>query len=341
MPSRRLVLAGLSALPALPGMVRAQDRVLNIYSARHYDTDRTLYDGFTAATGIRTRLIEAPADQLIERIRAEGRNSPADVLITVDASRLERAREAGVLQAVRSPALDERVPSWLRDPGGHWYGISKRIRVLFHDRARPLPPGLARYEDLARPEFRGAVLTRSSSNIYSIGWTASMIAANGVEATEGWARGVVANLARPPSGGDTDQIRAMAAGQGAVAVANTYYWGLLARSERTEDRAVAERTALLWPNQADRGAHANVSGVGVVAGAPNRQAAVQFLEYMTEPAAQRLFADGNMEYPVVPGTPVHPLLLSLGEFREDPINAGRLQANAAEALRVMQRAGWR
>jgi len=341
MPSRRTLLFGLAALPALPSVGRSQERVLNIYSARHYDTDRTLYDGYTAATGIRTRLIEAPADQLIERIRAEGRNSPADVLITVDAGRLERARQAGVLQPAGSAVLAERVPASLRDPAGHWFGISKRIRVLFHDRARPLPPGLARYEDLGRPEFRSTVLTRSSSNIYSIGWTASMIAANGVEATEAWARGVVANLARTPSGGDTDQIRAMAAGQGAIAVANTYYWGLLARSGSAEDRAVAERTAVLWPNQSDRGAHANVSGAGVVAGAPNREAAVRFLEYMTEPAAQRLFAEGNMEYPVVPGTTVHPLLLSLGEYREDPVNAGQLQAHAAEALRLMQRAGWR
>jgi iron(III) transport system substrate-binding protein len=341
MPSRRTLLFGLAALPALPSVGRSQERVLNIYSARHYDTDRTLYDGYTAATGIRTRLIEAPADQLIERIRAEGRNSPADVLITVDAGRLERARQAGVLQPAGSAALVERVPASLRDPAGHWFGISKRIRVLFHDRARPLPPGLARYEDLARPEFRGTVLTRSSSNIYSIGWTASMIAANGAEATEAWARGLVANLARPPSGGDTDQIRAMAAGQGAMAVANTYYWGLLARSGSAEDRAIAERTGVLWPNQSDRGAHANVSGAGVVAGAPNRDAAVRFLEYMTEPAAQRLFAEGNMEYPVVLGTPVHPLLLSLGEYREDPVNAGQLQAHAAEALRLMQRAGWR
>jgi iron(III) transport system substrate-binding protein len=341
MSSRRALLLGLATLPALPSLGRAQDRLLNVYSARHYDTDRTLYDGFTVATGIRLRLIEAPADQLIERIRAEGRNSPADVLITVDAGRLERARQAGVLQPAGSAALAERVPTSLRDPAGHWFGISKRIRVMFHDRARPLPAGLAHYEDLARPEFRGAILTRSSSNIYSIGWTASMIAANGVEATEAWARGVVANLARPPSGGDTDQIRAMAAGQGAVAVANTYYWGLLARSANAEERAVAERTAILWPNQADRGAHANVSGAGVVAGAPNREAAVRFLEYMSEPAAQRLFAEGNMEYPVVPGTPVHPLLLSLGEYREDPVNAGQLQAHAAEALRLMQRAGWR
>lgn len=342
---RNLLAAPAAATPlAAPVRARAQgERVLNVYSARHYDSDRTLHDGFAAATGVRVRVIEAPADQLIERIRAEGRNSPADILLTVDAARLERAREAGVLRPVRSEVLEARVPAPLRDPAGHWFGVSKRVRVLIHDRARGAPAGLARYEDLARPELRGAVLTRSSGNIYSIGWTASVLAANGPDATEAWARGVVANLARPPAGGDTDQIRAVAAGQGAVAVANTYYWGLLARSERAEDRAVAERTAVLWPNQGegDRGAHANIAGAGVCAGAPNADAARLFLEHLTGEAAQRLFAEGNMEYPVVPGVPVHPLLARLGAFREDPIAAGRFQALSGDALRLMQRAGWR
>lgn len=339
MTTRRRLLAASLAPLAAPAL--AQERVLGIYSARHYDTDRTLYDGFTAATGVRTRLVEAPADQLIERVRAEGRNSPADVLITVDAGRLERAREAGVLQPVRSEPLEARVPASLRDPSGHWFGVSKRIRVLFYDRARGLPEGLTRYEDLAATALRGAVLTRSSSNIYTVGWVASMIAANGAAATEEWARGVVANLARPPAGGDSDQIRAVASGVGSVAVANTYYWGLLARSVRSEEREIAERIAALWPNAGDRGAHANVSGVGVAAASPNREAAVAFLEYATTETAQRIFAEGNMEYPVVPGTPVHPLLARLGTGKEDPVNAGRLQAHGTEALRLMQRAGWR
>jgi len=338
--TRRLLLA-TPALLALPGVVRAQERSLAIYSSRHYDTDRELYDGFTRQTGMRVRLIEANADQLLERIRAEGANSPADVLVTVDAGRLARAQEAGVLAPVRSAVLDGRIPAHLRDPEGHWYGFSMRARVVMYDRAQGLPAGLARYEDLARPEFRGMVSTRSSSNIYSIGWTASLLAANGPEATEGWARGIAANLSRPPQGGDTDQIRAVAAGQGRLAISNTYYLGLLHRAASAADREIAGRMAVLFPNQGDRGTHVNISGAGVVRTAPNREAAQAFLDYLSSPAAQAIFAEGNMEYPVVADAPVHPFLQSLGGFRQDPLNAARMAALSPEALRIMQRANWR
>ena len=343
MPTRRLVLAGATLFaPALAAsLARAQDRTLAIYSSRHYDTDRELYDGFTRQSGVRIRLIEANVDQLLERIRAEGANSPADVLVTVDAGRLARAQESGVLAPVRSAVLDSRIPAHLRDPEGHWYGFSMRARVVMYDRAQGLPAGLARYEDLAKPELRGMVSTRSSSNIYSIGWTASMLAANGAEATEGWARGIAANLSRPPQGGDTDQIRAVAAGQGRLAISNTYYLGLLHRSARAEDRAIAERMAVLFPNQGDRGTHVNISGAGVVRTAPNREAAAAFLEYLSSAPAQAIFADGNMEYPVVADAAVHPFLRALGEFRQDPLNAARMAALSPEALRIMQRANWR
>ena len=337
--SRRLVLAG-AALFA-PGLVRAQDRTLAIYSSRHYDTDRELYDGFTRQTGVRIRLIEANVDQLLERIRAEGANSPADVLVTVDAGRLARAREANVLAQIRSPALDSRIPPHLRDPDGFWFGFSVRARVVMYDRNLGLPAGLARYEDLAKPEFRGMVSTRSSSNIYSIGWTASMLAANGAEATEAWARGIAANLSRPPQGGDTDQIRAVAAGQGRLAISNTYYLGLLHRSARAEEREIASRMAVLFPNQGDRGAHVNISGAGVVRSAPNRDAAQAFLEYLSSPPAQSIFADGNMEYPVVADARAHAFLMGLGNFRQDPLNAARMAELSPEALRIMQRANWR
>ncbi|WP_237217254.1 extracellular solute-binding protein [Falsiroseomonas oryziterrae] len=338
--TRRLLLA-TPALLALPSLGRAQDRTLSIYSSRHYDTDRELYDGFTRQSGVRIRLIEAQVDQLLERIRAEGANSPADVLITVDAGRLARAQEAGVLVPVRSAVLDGRIPAHLRDPDGHWYGFSMRARVVMYDRNLGLPAGLARYEDLARPEMRGMVSTRSSSNIYSIGWTASMLAANGPEATEGWARGIAANLSRPPQGGDTDQIRAVAAGQGRLAISNTYYLGLLHRSARAEDREIAQRMAVLFPNQGDRGTHVNISGAGVVRTAPNREAAAAFLEYLSSAPAQTIFAEGNMEYPVVADAQPHAFLRGLGEFRQDPLNASRMAALSPEALRIMQRANWR
>lgn len=338
---RRLLLTAAPALLAAPALVQAQDRVLSIYSSRHYDTDRELYDGFTRETGVRWRLIEANADQLLERIRAEGANSPADVLITVDAGRLARAKEAGVLQAVNSPTLNSRIPASLRDPEGFWYGFSMRARVVMYDKARGLPEGLARYEDLAKPEFRGMVSTRSSSNIYSIGWTASMLAASNVEATEAWARGIAANLSRQPQGGDTDQIRAVAAGQGRLAISNTYYLGNLARSRRDEDRAIAERMAVLFPNQGDRGTHVNISGAGVLRTAPNAQAARRFMEYMSGPRAQSIFADGNSEYPVVADVQPTAFLRGLGDFKRDPLNAARMAELSPEALRIMQRAGWR
>lgn len=339
--SRRLFLASAGAALCAPATLRAQDRTLAIYSSRHYDTDRELYDGFTRQTGVRIRLIEANVDQLLERIRAEGANSPADVLVTVDAGRLARAREANVLAQVRSTVLDSRIPAHLRDPEGFWFGFSSRARVVMYDRNLGLPAGLARYEDLAKPEFRGMVSTRSSSNIYSIGWTASVLAANGAEATEAWARGIAANLSRPPQGGDTDQIRAVAAGQGRLAISNTYYLGLLHRSARAEDREIAARMAVLFPNQGDRGAHVNISGAGVVRTAPNREAAQAFLEYLSSPPAQSIFADGNMEYPVVADARPHAFLVGLGQFRQDPLNAARLAELSPEALRIMQRANWR
>jgi iron(III) transport system substrate-binding protein len=339
--SRRMLLAGAGAALFAPALVRAQDRTLAIYSSRHYDTDRELYDGFTRQTGVRIRLIEANVDQLLERIRAEGANSPADVLVTVDAGRLARAKDANVLAQIRSSVLDSRIPAHLRDPQGFWYGFSSRARVVMYDRNLGLPAGLARYEDLAKPEFRGMVSTRSSSNIYSIGWTASVLAANGPEATEAWARGIATNLSRPPQGGDTDQIRAVAAGQGRLAISNTYYLGLLHRSARAEDREIAARMAVLFPNQADRGAHVNISGAGVVRTAPNREAAQAFLEYLSSPAAQSIFADGNMEYPVVADARPHAFLMGLGAFKQDPLNAARLAELSPEALRIMQRANWR
>lgn len=341
MMHRRLLLASAGAALFAPALGRAQDRSIAVYSARHYDSDRTLFETFTRQTGVRVRVIEANADQLIERIRAEGANSPADVLITVDAGRLVAAQSAGLLQPARSARLDAAIPAHLRDAEGNWFGFSARARVIMYDKARGLPAGLARYEDLAKPEYRGMIAVRSSSNIYNIVWTASMMAANGEAATEEWARGVVANLARPPQGGDTDQIRAVAAGQGRLAISNTYYLGNLARAPRAEDRAIAERMGVLFPNQGDRGTHVNISGAGVARGAPNREAAVAFLEYLAGPEAQAIFADGNNEYPVVADAQPNAFLRGLGDFKQDVVNAGAVAARSADSLRLMQRAGWR
>lgn len=342
--TRRTLLAGCAALPGLALVPRAAaqaQREVNVYSSRHYDTDRDLYDGFTRASGVRVRLIEGNADQLMERMRSEGANSPADVLITVDAARLWRAKDAQLLQPVRSAVLEERVPANLRDPDGFWFGLSKRARVIMYDREKGLPEGLARYEDLARPELRGTLCIRSSGNEYNISLAGSILAAHGPSALEEWSRGLVANMARPPQGGDTPQILAVAAGQCRLAVSNTYYLGRLINSQRAEERAAGARIGVLFPNQADRGTHVNVSGAGVARHAPNRDAAVAFIEYLTGPDAQRMFAEGNFEYPVVAGVPLHPTLVGFGRFREDALNAGVFGANGPEALQIMQRAGWR
>ncbi|WP_207536956.1 extracellular solute-binding protein [Sabulicella rubraurantiaca] len=338
---RRSLLAAIPAALAAPRLASAQERVVNLYSSRHYDSDRALYETFAQQSGIRIRLIEANADQLLERIRAEGANSPADVILTVDASRLARAAEMGLTQPVRSDAISSRIPAELIGPEGMWFAVSRRARVLMYDRARGAPEGLARYEDMADPRFRGQFLIRSSGNGYNIALASSFLAANGEAATEAWARGVAANLARPPSGGDTDQIRAMLAGQGRIALANTYYLGLLNNSQRAEDRELAGRVAVIFPNQGDRGTHVNISGAALVRTAPNAENARRFLDFLTTPDAQRIFALGNMEYPAATEAETHPFLVSLGRFKAETPDGAKLLANAPEALRVMQRAGWR
>jgi iron(III) transport system substrate-binding protein len=313
-----------------------------VYSARHYDTDRRLYEAFTQETGIRVRLIEGNADQLIERIRNEGANSPADVFITVDAARLARAKEAGITRPVQSTTISSRVPEGLRDPEGHWFAVSKRARVIMYDRTQGAPAGLTRYEDLADPRFRGQICVRAANHPYNVSLAASYLAANGAEATEAWARGIAANLARPPQGGDRDQFRAIPSGQCKIAISNTYYLGHFGASDKPEDKELFQRIGVIFPNQGqgDRGAHVNISGAAMVRTSPHPENALRFLEYMTSHRAQELFALGNMEYPVVADAPTHPALQQMGSFRAESLHALTAE-NAAEALRIMQRAGWR
>ena len=345
---RRGLAAGLSLLAAAAASTaalpaRAQQGEVHLYSSRHYDSDRALYDAFTRETGIRVRLIEGDADQLIERIRNEGANSPADVFVTVDAARLARAAGAGILQPFRSQSVEARVPAGLRDKDGMWFAVSQRARVVMYDKEKGAPEGLARYEDLADPKFRNQVCVRSAAHPYNTSLGASILAADGPEKTEEWARGVVANMARPPQGGDRDQFRAIPAGQCGLAIANTYYLAGVGASERAEDKALFARIGVVFPNQApgDRGAHVNVSGAGLVKTAPNREAAARFLEFLVTDKAQEMFALGNMEYPAVPDAPLHPALRALGSFRGEPVDAARTNAHAAQALQIMQRAGWR
>lgn len=333
-----------AAVLAAPPVARAQQGgEVHVYSSRHYDSDRQLYEAFTRATGIRVRLIEGDADQLIERIRNEGANSPADVFITVDAARLARAAAAGILAPVPSKVIEERVPAALRAQDNTWFAISQRARVIMYDKEAGLPQGLARYEDLADPRFRGMICVRTSSHPYNTSLGASVLAADGPERTEAWARGVAANLARPPQGGDRDQFRAIPSGQCKLAIANTYYLAAVGASPRPDDQALFRRIGVIFPNQAegDRGTHVNISGAGLVKTAPNRAAAIRFLEFLTSDEAQQIVALGNMEYPAVPDAPLHPALEAMGRFRAEPVDANRTNANAPQAMQIMQRAGWR
>lgn len=314
---------------------------VNIYSSRHYDVDQKIYNAFTAATGIEVRLLEGDSDQLLERIRREGVASPADVLVTVDAGRLWRAEQMGLLQPVSSDVLNERVPAFLRHPEGLWFGLSQRIRLIYYSKERFDPALVSTYEDLIRPELRGKVCIRSSNNIYNVSLLAAMIESKGVDQTEAWARGLVANLARPPEGGDTDQIRGVAAGECDVAVANHYYYLRLLNSENPAERAVAESVGIIFPNQDDRGIHVNIGGAAVLANAPNREHAVRFLEFLASDEAQEIFAGANYEYPVVQGVQFHESLDAWGELRFDQLNIEALGRNNPEAIRLADRVGWR
>jgi iron(III) transport system substrate-binding protein len=324
-------------LAVLAGGVSAQE--VNLYSSRHYDTDLSLYEEFTRQTGIKVNLIEGNANELIERIRAEGANSPADLLITVDGGNLWRAAEAGLFAPVESAVLQERIPAKYRHPDNLWFGLTSRVRVIYYDKARGVPEGLDTYEDLADPAWKGELCIRSSGNIYNVSLMAEIIEVLGEDAALAWAEGIKANLARPPQGGDTDQIKAVAAGECRIAVGNSYYWGRLAASAKPEDRAVAEAVGIIFPNQGDRGAHANISGAGVVATAPNRDNAIRFLEYLTTDEAQRIFADGNNEYPIVPGVvPKGPMAAFL-DVKVSDVNVSVYGTNAARAVQVWEKAG--
>lgn len=322
------------------------EAVVNLYSARHYQTDERLYTEFTRQTGIRINRIEAGDEALLERLRSEGPRSPADVLLLVDAARLWRAQIDGLFQPVRSSVLGQRIPQHLQGKddgqGPHWFAFSTRARVIVLNPARIAPALAQNYEDLARPELKGQVCTRSASSPYMLSLIGALSEHWGVERTETWARGVVANFARPPRGGDTDQIKAVASGECAVALTNTYYLARLQRSSNPADREVASRVQLIWPNQGSFGTHINVTGGGVLKNAPHREAAVRFLEYLASDTAQEFLADGNNEWPVVASAAKrNPVLQSWGGFKADTVPIASVGRAQIQAARIADRAGWR
>ncbi|NMF88059.1 Fe(3+) ABC transporter substrate-binding protein [Aromatoleum petrolei] len=337
---KTLIASILTGIGALSGQAIAADTELNLYSARHYQTDEALYSNFTKQTGIKINRIEAKEDELLERIRNEGANSPADVFITVDASRLAKADELGIFAPVKSKVLEERIPAHLR--AANWYAYSTRARVIVYNKDSVKADDVQTYESLASPALKGKVCSRSGSHPYNVSLGAALVKHNGVEATENWAKNVVANFARAPKGGDTDQIKAVAAGECGVTIANTYYLARLMNSDKPEDKAVVAKIGTVWPNQKTWGTHINISGAGMLKNAPNKGAAVKFLEYLASDEAQAYFANGNNEWPVVANVKVsNPALDTLGKFKADTLPIGELASTTAEAQKIYDRAGFR
>ena len=334
-------LAATLATTSLSSKKLTQGGEINIYSSRHYETDEMLYDNFTQQTGIQVNRLQGNADELITRIKNEGRNSPADILLTVDAARLWRAEEAGIFSPVSSAVLETSIPDNLRHPEGLWFSLTKRARVIMYNNTQVDPSELSTYEDLAREKWRDRAVVRSSNNVYNQSLVASLIANIGEEATEKWCRGMVNNMVRPPQGGDMDQIKAVAAGLADVTLANTYYLARFAPDHVASNPNIFDRIGVFFPNQDGRGAHVNVSGGGVVKTAPNREGAIRFLEYLVSPPAQAIFAQGNSEYPVVRNVPLDPVIARFGDFEEDRVNVSKLGTNNPLAVKIMDRAGWR
>lgn len=346
--SRRVFLATGAAMAAVAaGQLGkttrglAQTGEVNLYSARHYDTDNALYESFTRKTGIKVNLVEAKAEELIERIKSEGANSPADLIITVDAGNLWRAKDAGILQPVTSKVLETAIPESLRDLNDYWFGLSKRARVIMYNKDKVNPSELSTYEALTDSKWKGRILVRSSSNVYNQSLVGSILEVHREKRTEEWARGLVRNFARPPEGNDTAQIKAAAAGQGDIAIANTYYLARLIKSNKPEEKAIAEKIGVFFPNQGGRGTHVNICGGGVVKTAKNKNGAIKFLEHLVSREAQEIFAKGNNEYPVVEGVALDPVVASFGKFKSDAINTAVFGKNNPEALKIMDRAGWK
>ncbi|MES2770694.1 MAG: extracellular solute-binding protein [Pseudomonadota bacterium] len=327
----------------------AADAVLNLYSARHYQTDEALYNDFTKRTGIKINRIEAGDEPLLERVRQEGRHSPADVLLLVDAARLWKAQAEGLFQPVNSALLNARIPANLRaqagDKGIEWFAFSTRARVIVYNKASIKPDDVQSYEDLASPKMAGRVCTRSGAHPYMLSLVGSMIEHQGEQATEKWARQVVANMARKPQGGDTDQIKAVASGECGVALTNSYYWVRLLRSANPQDKEIVSRVGFIWPNQKNTGTHMNIAGGGVLKYAPNPEAARKFLDYLASDAAQIYFANGNNEWPAVKLTDNNRAsenlaLESLGAFKVDTLSVERIGARQAAAQKLLDRAGY-
>ena len=335
------VILSILSQPVFSQSELAEAGEVNLYSARKEALIKPIVDSFSKQTGIKVNLITGKADALLQRIKSEGKNTHADVFITTDAGRLYRAKSAGVLQAVQSDILNNAIPENLRDPEGYWYGLSMRARPVFYVKGAVDPTELSTYEALADSKFKGRICIRSSNNIYNQSLVASMLAADGAQKTQQWANKFVSNFARKPKGGDRDQIKGAASGQCDIAIANTYYFAKMIAGKKADQKKAAEALAIFWPNQKTRGTHVNVSGAAVTKYAKNTANAQKLIEFLSTKEAQRWYADVNFEYPVRKDVPASDLLKSWGEFKADTINLNQLGVNNAEAVKIMDRAGWK
>ncbi len=314
---------------------------VNVYTHRHYESDQQLFKLFEEQTGIKVNVINASADELIQKMTLEGANSPADVLITVDAGRLHRAKTSGLLQALSSKVLDSLIPSHLKDPDNQWFALTKRARVIAYAKDRVSPEELSTYENLTDEKWKNKLLIRSSGNIYNQSLLASIIAHQGKEEAKAWVEGIVSNMSRSPKGNDRDQVKAVVAGEGDLTIVNTYYIGLLANSENPEERNAAASIGIFFPNQETTGTHVNVSGAGVAKHAPNKENAIAFIEFLISEEAQMVFASTNYEYPVNVNVEASETLRNWGNFKEDKINLSLLGENNKNAVILFDEGGWR
>ncbi len=336
--SAKLVLAATVSTVATSAFAEGE---LNLYSSRHYDTDERLYSDFTEQTGITINRIEGNADELIARLAAEGANSPADILLTVDTSRLERAKNAGVLQPIESAVLEASIPASLQDADNQWFGFSQRARIIFYDKTDVANPPTD-YVSLADPAYEGLVCHRSSTNVYSQTLLSAVIENHGADAAKSWAEGVVNNFARAPQGGDTDQLRGLVSGECDISISNTYYFArALRRDVSGLDSEAIANIGWVFPAQNAEGAHMNLSGGGVAAHAPNKDNAIKFMEYLASDSAQQYFSAGNDEYPAVPGVALSDSVAALGQFRPDAVDLSKVAQNVAAAQRIFSEVGWK
>ncbi len=313
---------------------------VNVYSSRGEALIKPVLDKFTAASGIEVNLITGKSKALMQRMTAEGRNSPADLLLTVDAGNLVAAQQAGLFQSAGSDVLDERIPANLRDPDRHWYGLSQRARVMIYNSEAVDPSTLNSYESLVEPEWKNRICVRSSSNIYNQSLLASIISHSDIATGEAWAKGVRENMARKPQGNDRAQIAAVAAGECDVAIVNSYYLGIMLNGDDADQLKAAQAVTLFYPNQDNRGTHVNISGAGVSKHAPNKDNAIALLEFLASDESQQWYAENNNEYPAVADVPMSETVASWGQFKADDIAVVKFGELNAEAVRTFDRAGW-